>query len=302
MINFENLNFEDYSKLKEYFKSQNYLLSEYSPVTIFIWNGCLYRVKKAFYKEYILISEISIENENKKGLMMPIGKAIPTPEELKEIIDNTEYKKYYYVPENYVNQFKDKIEKDFNIYEQSGYMDYIYLAQDLLDLKGQKYSKKRNLISQFERNFIEFTTLSKINKENIKDIKEGIEKFDEEEKQEILKDIRICEKKAIINAINNWEIFNEDIQGIIFYIDKKIAGFVIGSKLNYDTIVLNFEKGNKKIKGLYQYMDREFARGSIKNFKFINKESDLDKPGLIKAKESYHPINKIKSYILERKD
>jgi len=64
---------------------------------------------------------------------------------------------------------------------------------------------------------------------------------------------------------------------------------------------MNFEKALDNVKGLYQFLDNELAKHLPPHYAFINKESDLEKPGLAKAKESYYPCSKVKSYMLTLK-
>ncbi len=105
-------------------------------------------------------------------------------------------------------------------------------------------------------------------------------------------------------AIENIEKYMDEIEffGICVYIGGKISSFAIGSHLNTKTCVLNFEKADKNIKGLYQFTDREFAKHIPDRYLFINKESDMGKEGLKKAKLSYHPSQIIKSFVLFLKD
>ena len=56
--------------------------------------------------------------------------------------------------------------------------------------------------------------------------------------------------------------------------------------------------GDAEIKGLYQYFDQLCTDRLLNGYRYINKESDMDVPGLAKAKKSYHPVMKIKSYKL----
>lgn len=61
---------------------------------------------------------------------------------------------------------------------------------------------------------------------------------------------------------------------------------------------LNFEKAFSGIKGLYQYLDNECAKKLFKGFRYINKESDMNLPNLAEAKQSYHPLFRVKSFSL----
>jgi hypothetical protein len=82
-------------------------------------------------------------------------------------------------------------------------------------------------------------------------------------------------------------------------IDSKVTGFGIGSRLRDDTWVLHFERASAQFKGLYQYLDRECSRRLLPGVTFLNKESDMGDPGLAKAKLSYRPAFRVKSYRLE---
>ena len=81
-------------------------------------------------------------------------------------------------------------------------------------------------------------------------------------------------------------------------LDGEINAFGIASRLTENMGVLHFEKAFASKKGLYQYFDRECARRLFKGCSYINKESDMNVPGLAKAKKSYHPVMTVKSYIL----
>jgi hypothetical protein len=72
----------------------------------------------------------------------------------------------------------------------------------------------------------------------------------------------------------------------------------MGTRLTDTMGVLHFEKAHTHIKGLYQYLDRECARRLFNGYAYLNKESDMDVPGLVQAKKSYHPIKIMKSYQL----
>ena len=112
-------------------------------------------------------------------------------------------------------------------------------------------------------------------------------------------DMLNCERQAILNGLRCFERLG--MRGIMVSIGGKLSGFAFGAPLSEDTFVLNFEKALSDIKGLYQFLDNEFAKSLPAQYTRINKESDLGKPGLAKAKESYYPCAKVRSYILTLK-
>jgi hypothetical protein len=88
------------------------------------------------------------------------------------------------------------------------------------------------------------------------------------------------------------------LNGILIRVDGVVSAFGIASHLTDNMGVLHFEKAFASMKGLYQYFDRECARRLFGNYTYINKESDMGIPGLAKAKKSYHPVMRVKSYKL----
>ncbi|MBI4656464.1 MAG: DUF2156 domain-containing protein [Elusimicrobia bacterium] len=299
---FKVLKTDDYPFLKEFFEHQNYPLCEYSLSSITAWNHCIYNAHFIICENELFISEVPMESPVKKRLLLPLAKKPKnfTPAELFEKAKKFGYERYYYVPENYLKENDlPEIEKFFEALEQTGYMDYVYPASDMKNLKGHKFSKKRNLITQFKKQFPESSVKTELISKNnagqcISLLEEWSKRHDEPE--EGLAETLDCEKKAIINSLKNFDLL--EMKGIMVEIEGKTAGFAIGSRLSSDAFALHFEKASGDIKGLYQFLDNEFAKILPDRFIYINKESDLDKPSLKKAKESYYPVKKIKSYIL----
>jgi hypothetical protein len=60
--------------------------------------------------------------------------------------------------------------------------------------------------------------------------------------------------------------------------------------------ILNVEKADAHVRGLYQFLDQECARHLFGGVEFINKESDMGVPGLASSKKSYDPVKLIRSY------
>jgi hypothetical protein len=89
-----------------------------------------------------------------------------------------------------------------------------------------------------------------------------------------------------------------DVVGVVDPHRGAVSAFGIGSRLNGTTAVLNFEKADADIKGLYQYLDNQCAKNLFDGFRYINKESDMNLPNLAESKQSYHPVLRVKSYAL----
>jgi hypothetical protein len=69
------------------------------------------------------------------------------------------------------------------------------------------------------------------------------------------------------------------------------VAFSIFERQNLDTAVVHFEKALREFKGLYQMINRETARAiAAAGYHLINREEDLNRPGLRQAKLSYFPL------------
>lgn len=297
---FKKIEKKDIDIIKRFIEDSNPQHSAYSLSNIYLWNNCIYDVYYTILDDLLILAENNIENKDKKSIMFPLSVKELSPQFLYEIIKKVDYQTISYVSESYIKKYETELKKYFNLYLMEGYSDYIYLSKDLSELKGSKYSSKRNLIKQFEKNYYGLYEIQQINSFVIPKLIDFISKTKNQINAQKNFDMLDCEVKAISNIIN---FFNEiSFYGVCVYIDNKIEAFAIGSKLNQNTTVLNFEKANKNIKGLYQFIDREYAKLISDKFIYINKEGDLGNENLKKTKISFNPINILNSFILELKN
>ena len=91
-----------------------------------------------------------------RHLILPMSlKETPSPEYLYKLAKEIGLVKYCFVPETYLERSdRDNIGLYFIVTEQPEYEDYIYLTEDLDQLKGNKYARQRNLIHQFHKVYL----------------------------------------------------------------------------------------------------------------------------------------------------
>jgi hypothetical protein len=299
MLNFKPLEPSDYQRLKPYFTRQSYQLSGYSLPSLIVWQqpAPYYAVSD----DTVVIYAESDKDPKDKHLILPVSMIGEySPPQLHELARETNIPCYWFISEDYVQrQSMHEVEKYFVCEEQPIFEDYIYLASDLAELKGNKFSKKRNLINQFLGSHVDKGRVSMENMmpQNADECLQFLEKWCTEYLCEAKPDDDfMCEKLAVVNMIQGIDQY--DIHSLVIRIDGTVSAFGICSHLNKDMAVLNFEKAYDSIKGLYQYLDRECARLICHRYQYINKESDMGLPGLAHAKSSYHPVRRVKSYKL----
>lgn len=172
--------------------------------------------------------------------------------------------------------------------------DYIYLTQDLIDLKGRAYHSKKNHLNYFKKTYeyeyVEMT--SDMADEAMQFISDfNARKEVPAHEMEMLR----MEEEAMEDVFNNLESVGYSAGAIL--IDGKIEAIAIGGQLGKNTITEHVEKANVNYRGLYQAINNEFCRNVASKAKYINREEDMGIPNLRKAKLSYNPVKLLEKYI-----
>lgn len=304
MINFTQLTPPDYLKYSHYFENQRYPLCAYSLPSIIAWSNTEYKPYGAEYEDAFVVAAEFENAKRNRHLLLPISpKRMFTPEQLVSVATLAGYDAFWFVPRDYVDHFgEDTVGRFFSIEPHAAYDDYIYRVEDLAGLKGNRYSKKRNLIKQFQRAYVdpERVTIEPIQQDNAEACLEFLEEWCRERDCDANDQVDLsCEKQAAINTLVHFDEY--DLNGILLRIDGKVSAFGISAPLTSDMATLQYEKAFGSIKGLYQYFDNACARMLFNGYTYLNKESDMGIPGLTKAKRSYHPVKMVYSVKLNLK-
>ncbi len=302
-MTFKPLETGDCALLKPFFARQAYDLSPYSLLSLMTWNGHLYRTFWRIEGASAILSFHSDHDPGDRYLVLPV----PPPDELgvKHLVrlaEDAGIPCFWFAPDDWVERIgRSALETRFRLTEQPEYMDYIYRTADLATLKGNRYIRKRNLINQFEKAYVNRgrVAVEPIGRVNARECLIFLDEWcrlrgDCDPSGE---DMLACERRAVIAALENLEAL-EGI-GILVRIDGAVCAFGIASRLNGAMATLNFEKAFPSVRGLYQYLDRECARLLFAGFEFINKESDMGLADLAKSKESYDPVRRLRSWRLD---
>ena len=299
------LTLADHDILKQYFEPQNFQLSAYSLLSIIAWNGACYQ------SHYEIQDEAVIVKTNVKGaspgcdyLILPVAaETRPSAVTLRKLASEMGLRDICFVPGDYVEEVgRDTLEEFFDVTEQPEYEDYIYLTDDLAGLKGNRYAKKRNLIHQFTREYVQpgRVETGRITAAEVPECLAFLEQWCAMRECNAAQQSNMdCEKAAVIQALNTIEAL--PWRGLWVRIDGKISAFGIVSHLTKEMGVLNFEKAYPQVKGLYQYLDNACAQELFEGYQYISKESDMGISALAESKKSYFPCLRLKSYCLRLK-
>jgi uncharacterized protein len=195
------------------------------------------------------------------------------------------------VSEDFVKRFVDP--DGYEIHEDPENHDYVYLTQDLIELPGNKFHRKKNHLNRFVKNYrFEYRTLDQ-------DLVDCVLRMQEDwcEMRECAESPDLYEEdRAVYEALTH---FGElDFTGGAIVIDSKVEAFSLGEPLNPETAVIHIEKANPAISGLYAAINQRFCQGAWSGTTYINREQDLGVEGLRKAKQSYYPHHMVQKYVV----
>ncbi len=240
--------------------------------------------QKPYSEEFAEIDGRIVVIEQANGVMhFPIGEYF-APEKLAEICRKVAPAGVIYdVPEDYPASdfFTDSTDE--------GESDYLYDLKQLSALEGALLRKKRNLVRQFERKNPDYK-VEKVTAENIDTVIALAEMLNS---RLVQADFLTDEKEAMETMRENFAPLN--MGGIILCAGNRPAGFSVYSRINSDTADIHFEKADHTVKGAPQILTVKMAEYLLeKGFIFMNREQDMNEPGLRQAKRSLAPCTMIK--------
>jgi len=209
----------------------------------------------------------------------------------REIAKETDEVRICRVGEEFVKNHVDPAE--YEVAPDRDNSDYVYLAEDLIRLSGNKYHRKKNHLNQFIKNHeFEYRPLDAELVQRVLGMQEAWCRI----RECVLKPDLLAEDFAVHEALTH---FGElGYQGGAILIDSVVVAFSLGEPLNRDTAVIHIEKANPDFLGLYAAINQLFCLKAWSNVTYINREQDMGVEGLRKAKESYYPHHMVNKYIL----
>ena len=281
----------DRQELKGYLSESNYSSCEYSLANLIIWadvfNTCCFIFNRHVYIYFSLVDE----------LLFPFGKGEITPEELHEVsqifVSNGCAGRFAHVPPAWKEKYASYCAPFQLVEMDESSSEYVYRTECLAELKGSKLSKKRNLISQFERNH-EFYTVDRI--KTAEDFRK-ILSLSEHWRQDHLCDQGVeNERRAIATALEHFEELQ--LEGLMLTAENDLKAYAVFSPVNQNSYTIHFEKALHDCKGASQLITNRTAKELLGKCEYINREQDLGIPGLRQAKQSYIPDHMISDWYL----
>ena len=278
--NFSELSLELRSVLHPRFQSLPDGISEFTFANIYLFRHTHnYRVSRLSEGLFVIVGQ---DQDGKTPFfMLPFG----LPE--KSTIANL-FRSHTTIKAVSASQAESLSRLGYSLQEDRANFDYLYAREDLVNLTGRKFHRKKNQLNMFIRNY-EYQGRPLLQEY----IDDALRILDEWKNGHPGPGDYAAAKEALQKT--------EQLQlcGGIFYVDGQPVAYSLGEELAQGrSFVIHFEKAVRltDYKGIYQFVNQAFASILPEKYETVNREQDLADPGLRQAKQSYNPVAFVKKY------
>ncbi len=259
MLTFSKPAIEDKEWVDECFKYVNSFNCEYTFGNLFVW-ATAYRTQIARYENFI-ICRWGKAPDYKYSL--PIGKG-NFKKAVEEIISDAKFfgiKPIIYGVTSYYKNLLDEYFPDkFDYTYDDGDFDYIYSVEKMASLSGKKYHGKRNHITNFKKNYPDWS-FETIDSSNINECialhSNWINTHEDDSDYSF-------EFEAVLTAFENYDKLG--FVGGILKVDGKAIAYTMGERHSEELFVTHFEKAPPEIQGAYPIINQEFTKNCLMDY------------------------------------
>ena len=285
MIQFEKISIDQKNWLNEYLHRMDKRCCEYSYVNLYLWG----RKRVAELNGFLLLQA---QFDRKSVYLYPVGEG-----DIKGVLDAIIHDASVRgipcclsaLTEADCRQVEALYPGAFQIYCDRDSYDYIYAIDDLADLRGRKFQKKRNHLNRFEQEHPDAQILP-LDAQTMEAAYLLAQKWYEERTAIDPDGDYHLERIALERAFSHYGELG--MEGVVLVELGNVMAFAMGSRLTGDTYDIHFEKALGASDGTYAAINRGFARYLREKYpevKWLNREDDMGIEGLRKAKLSYNP-------------
>ncbi len=177
----------------------------------------------------------------------------------------------------------------FRLHPDRNGCDYVYAIEDLAELKGRKFQKKRNHLNKFRQEHPDCQAVP-ITPELLPRVREMTRQWYAARLAQENGDDYHLERVALRRAFDHMEELG--LEGMVLLEKDRILAMTMGSRLSENTFDVHFEKALEEADGAYNAINQAFAaylQEKHPEVQYLNREDDMGLPGLRKAKLSYNP-------------
>ncbi|MBA5866380.1 MAG: DUF2156 domain-containing protein [Nitrospira sp. CR1.3] len=177
--------------------------------------------------------------------------------------------------------------------------DYLYRAEELAALAGDRFKSQRALCNRIERmNGVAVTPYALGDRAECRKL---LQRWRGQKRTGALDSLG---RLLLDDALSSHEIvwshaFDLRLSGTVVRIDGTIRAYTFGYWLTGTTWCVLLEVADRTVSGLAQYLFRDTCRAALsQGAEFINTMDDAGLPGLGLSKRSYHPVTQVQNFIL----
>ncbi|MBQ7801863.1 MAG: DUF2156 domain-containing protein [Oscillospiraceae bacterium] len=292
MINFQRLDLNCKARYDQYLMTCGERGCEYSFTNLFLWG----RQKAAFVEGRLAL----FSQFNRRSVYpFPVGGGDVKPA-LDAIIGDAKERGIPCYLSSMTAEDCRVVEElypgRFHFHTDRDTYDYLYAIDDLADLKGRKFQKKRNHIHRFEETHPDCRVLPLDETTRVAAFAMAAQWYRVRKESNPHMDYHL-EELALQRAF----AFQQQLglEGLVLLEEDQVLAFTMGSRLNEYTFDVHFEKALDTADGAYPAINRAFARHLREKYpelRWLNREDDMGLEGLRKAKLSYCPDHMVEKY------
>jgi hypothetical protein len=286
-LHFEPISLEKQENYLEILARCPQITSDYSFLNLWAWSP-EYDLSWAWDEDLIWIRQ----NRPAQFLWAPVGAWDAVDWQRRFSDDPPAESVFTRVPEMLANLWRESLPQQAKIEDERGNWDYLYNVSDLIDLRGNRYHKKKNLLNQFNRNYgFTYLPFGADLVEQAMGMQADWCTWRDCESSDLL----ASENRAIFRTLKEWRRLAGLFGGALM-VDGAMVAYTLAEALTPDMLIIHFEKGDTRYKGIYQAINQHFLANSAGGYTRVNREQDLNDEGLRKAKLSYHPIDYLQKF------
>ncbi len=282
MLKFKDITLSDKSIIESFTRYAKLRNCDLSFANIYCWQP-VFESAYAIVDEFLVI-RFRIDGTGKIGYMQPIG--CESINNFSHLIPSLaadanalgQRLRLIGLPEKCATKLRGD---NFAVHSSRDLEDYIYMRDDLVNLRGKRYQPKRNHINQAHKyhtlNYAELTH----------DLFGQCIALDALWRQENSQQNNAGEEQAIMRAFSHFEELG--FRGGVLLEDGHVVAFTYGSAINNETFCIHIEKASRDVIGAYSLINKLFAESLPQNYIYINREEDMGIEGLRRSKLSYYP-------------
>ena len=293
------LTLEDKSVFEAY-ASQMYIhLSSYAFAPLYVWRKHFQFYWTLLHDHFCIFAK---QGDDYFMPILPIPCAVGNRSHLKIVSDayqfmlesnqNPQIARIENVPEELLPLFQNE---GFHAIQKE--TEYVYRTEDLSELRGDRYKQQRNAYNAFIAQYssIKCEPYQLTDRDACLQLyerwrKSRAEKYDDPIYQAMLEDSQSAHRIGVTHAKEL------GLVGRVVRIDGELSAYTFGYELNSETFCVLFEITDLNIKGLSQFIYREFCKELRGTYKWINAMDDSGLENLKRVKRSYHPTQLIPTY------